>query len=767
MSAFRTLASTYLRRCALWWLPMLGVLIVFPCLIVWLVWCEAGTPGLWSSEADQLLASLQPPTFYVNFLYMMLIAGGAIAWGPLPDLFQKARISLLPVSNKTLGTFLWLLPACILMTFNLVVQHAYAWSFRNPWPILTTTICLGVLGTLLTALALWLRDFRFYKLPLAICAIGGWGYWYALHLYPNGFRKPPVLWDTFSSIDVVLLLAVAASSWQLTVAAFARYRCGEADFGQLLKYLDQPPYAMLSEKRSAVTLPPSQSAYSALLSLEWMKGRTIAITTAGILSCFFCLGLLAGIHDDRGKAITVLFPLIGMMYGVMSGLFLGIELCNAKNAQGEMKQCGTDTACVTIDVAPQPNECPEAVNDDFATCEDETLTGNVLINDGDVDGDTLTASPLTDVLTSEGGLVTLHQDGSFIYMPASGFSGVDTLTYSMSDGNGGTATATVSITVHDIADPQDDLFSGDEGTSIAGDVILNDGTVTAGSSVVVVDGPANGTLTLNTDGTFNYLPNDGFCGEDSFSYAINGPCQPSETANVRLVVSEIVWYTTIVSAGNNGQVWGDPHFEGDDGGLYDVQGEAGHIYNLLSDYGLQVNALFVPWEGHAGSTMVGAIGVRIGNDLIQANLSGTDVNGVELQAGGSRVIGATTVEFDGEYTTVTTAEYKLEFRRREGWMNMKLDAIDPFADNIAPHGLWGLTVDGDADPRNGDYFKDNWNYALQGGGALDTVDEDGNLVVSQRGDDSAYNLYSTEALNIAGDPFFRFDAAEGTGLERV
>ena len=437
------------------------------------------------------------------------------------------------------------------------------------------------------------------------------------------------------------------------------------------------------------------------------------------------------------------------------------------------QQCGTDTACVTIDVAPQPNECPEAVNDDFATCEDETLTGNVLINDGDVDGDTLTASPLTDVLTSEGGLVTLHQDGSFIYMPASGFSGVDTFTYSMSDGNGGTATATVSITVHDIADPQDDLFSGDEGTSIAGDVILNDGTVTAGSSVVVVDGPANGTLTLNTDGTFNYLPNDGFCGEDSFSYAINGPCQPSETANVRLVVSEIVWYTTIVSAGNNGQVWGDPHFEGDDGGLYDVQGEAGHIYNLLSDYGLQVNALFVPWEGHAGSTMVGAIGVRIGNDLIQANLSGTDVNGVELQAGGSRVIGATTVEFDGEYTTVTTAEYKLEFRRREGWMNMKLDAIDPFADNIAPHGLWGLTVDGDADPRNGDYFKDNWNYALQGGGALDTVDEDGNLVVSQRGDDSAYklyevaNLYSTEALNIAGDPFFRFDAAEGTGLERV
>lgn len=436
------------------------------------------------------------------------------------------------------------------------------------------------------------------------------------------------------------------------------------------------------------------------------------------------------------------------------------------------QECGVDTAVVTIDVAPKPNEAPDAVDDTAETCEDVAVEGNVLANDVDVDGDTLTAVPMTDVQTSAGGIVTLHEDGSFVYMPADGYSGVDTFVYSMSDGNGGTASATVTITVHDVPDPQDDMFTGDQDEAMNGNVVLNDGDVSDTQSVVVVDGPTNGTLTLNADGTFNYIPDDGFFGEDSFTYAINGECGPSDSADVRLVVTEVVWDTTIVSSGN-GSIWGDPHFEGDDGGLYDVQGEAGHIYNLLSDYELQVNALFIPWEGHEGSTMIGAVGATLGTDLVQADFNGTTVNGLVMQVGEVRTIADGTVEFDGEYTRILTDEYDLSFRKREGWFDMKLRSVNPFVDNVAPHGLWGLTVDGDAEARHGDYFKDDWNYALQGGGALDTVDENGNVVRSQRGDDTAYklyevaNLFSTEALNAAGEVFFRFNAAQGTGLTRM
>jgi hypothetical protein len=110
----------------------------------------------------------------------------------------------------------------------------------------------------------------------------------------------------------------------------------------------------------------------------------------------------------------------------------------------------------------------------------------------------------------------------------------------------------------------------------------------------------------------------------------------------------------------------------------------------------------------------------------------------------------------------------------EGWYDMKLDAVNPFSDNVAPHGLWGLTVDADAEARNGDFFKTHgWDYTLQGGGALDTVDATGNVVVSESGDRSANqlyeaaNLFSTDALNQGGETFFRFAARQGTGLTRI
>jgi len=434
---------------------------------------------------------------------------------------------------------------------------------------------------------------------------------------------------------------------------------------------------------------------------------------------------------------------------------------------------GCDTAEVTIDVAPPANEAPEAVKDDYTTWENEAVEGNVLDNDVDPDGDVLTASPMTDIQTTEGGIVTLHEDGSFVYVPADGFCGVDSFTYTMHDGACNSATAMVCITVSHMPDvPQDDVFSGDAGDKIKGDVILNDAITGADSTVELLTGPVNGTLTLNEDGTFCYAAEDGFSGEDTFTYVIKDPCGVSEEAVVRLVVAKVYYDTTYESAGN-GRIWGDPHFEGDDGGLYDVQGEAGHIYSLLSDKDLQVNALFIPWEAHAGSTMMGEIGATVGTDLVLADLVGTRVNGDWLDVGEVRAIDGGTVEYDGTFTYVSTAAYNLRFDRYDGWMDMRLEAVDPFSDNVAAHGLWGQTVDGDTEARNGDFFKDDWNYTLQGGGALDTVDEDGNVVRSQRGDDTAYrlyevaNLFSTNALNEDGESFFRFNALQGTGLTRI
>ena len=72
------------------------------------------------------------------------------------------------------------------------------------------------------------------------------------------------------------------------------------------------------------------------------------------------------------------------------------------------------------------------------------LIGDVLANDNDVDGDSLSAA-VTD--PPDHGILTLRADGTFIYTPEANFAGVDTFTYRASDGARTSDPATVTLTI--------------------------------------------------------------------------------------------------------------------------------------------------------------------------------------------------------------------------------------------------------------------------------------------------------------------------------
>ncbi len=98
-----------------------------------------------------------------------------------------------------------------------------------------------------------------------------------------------------------------------------------------------------------------------------------------------------------------------------------------------------------IDLSNTP---PIATDDSYSITVDTTLdigAPGVLENDNDPDGDPLTAVKDSD---PSNGTVTLSQDGSFTYIPDTGFTGDDSFNYTASDGNGGTDTALVTITVN-------------------------------------------------------------------------------------------------------------------------------------------------------------------------------------------------------------------------------------------------------------------------------------------------------------------------------
>jgi hypothetical protein len=109
---------------------------------------------------------------------------------------------------------------------------------------------------------------------------------------------------------------------------------------------------------------------------------------------------------------------------------------------------GSATATVSVTVDPV-NDAPAAAAETATTAEDTAVAVAVLANDTDVDGDALAVTAVTQ---GANGAVTFTA-GGVTYAPAANFFGTDSFTYTVSDGHGGTAAATVSVTVNAVNDP--------------------------------------------------------------------------------------------------------------------------------------------------------------------------------------------------------------------------------------------------------------------------------------------------------------------------
>ena len=107
----------------------------------------------------------------------------------------------------------------------------------------------------------------------------------------------------------------------------------------------------------------------------------------------------------------------------------------------------TDTASVTVTVGAA-NDPPVAAADSDAISEDGSSTVDVLANDSDVDGDTLSVQSVTQ---GANGSVVDNGDSTVTYTPDPNWNGVDTFTYTVTDG-ALTDTATVTVTVTAVND---------------------------------------------------------------------------------------------------------------------------------------------------------------------------------------------------------------------------------------------------------------------------------------------------------------------------
>ena len=194
--------------------------------------------------------------------------------------------------------------------------------------------------------------------------------------------------------------------------------------------------------------------------------------------------------------------------------------------------------------APAP---PDAVNDVATVAEDGGPNAvAVLANDTDANGDPLA---VFDVTQGAHGAVVITGGGSGVsYTPAPDYFGPDSFTYTVSDGSGGTDTATVNVDVTPVNDApvaNNDNYSMSQDTTLtvlsAAGVLANDSDVddaSFGAVYVAGNGPAHGSLGLNADGTFSYTPDPGFTGTDTFDYVADDGDAESNLATVTITVND-------------------------------------------------------------------------------------------------------------------------------------------------------------------------------------------------------------------------------------
>ena len=173
------------------------------------------------------------------------------------------------------------------------------------------------------------------------------------------------------------------------------------------------------------------------------------------------------------------------------------------------------------------NRAPIAVKDSATVDEDSSVTIDVLANDSDPDGDTITITNIENVFN---GSVVVNANGTITYTPDPDFHGTESFIYTIQDPDGASVKARVNVVINPVDDPiepnlkpvlRKDNATTDEDTSVTIDVLRNDVDPNGDTMTVTsVESLTNGDAVINPDNTITFTPDTNYNGEESFLYNV-------------------------------------------------------------------------------------------------------------------------------------------------------------------------------------------------------------------------------------------------------
>ncbi len=244
--------------------------------------------------------------------------------------------------------------------------------------------------------------------------------------------------------------------------------------------------------------------------------------------------VLNGLVSAHGTGITITFPGATMQGGTVTnttpnGDFTYTPPLNYSGPDSFVytaKDAGGNQTMATVYITV----IPIGVNDSASTHVNISVSPALSVLSNDI-GTNLTIS-MFDIATVQGGTVSMTltgvNAGKYTYTPPSNFTGVDSFTYFLTDGTSTVGPIQVKITVFPIA--VNDTYQTPANTSLnATSVLAND----IPANVLMIstwDNPTtqNGSVAMNKNGTFTYVPPLNFSGIDTFTYtAVDSSGDPS------------------------------------------------------------------------------------------------------------------------------------------------------------------------------------------------------------------------------------------------
>ncbi len=308
----------------------------------------------------------------------------------------------------------------------------------------------------------------------------------------------------------------------------------------------------------STSLWQSEKAYSLPDLIEGSKPVAVAdnySATSGVLLSVAAPGVLVNDTDPDGDPLTAILVGDGTPHGALvlnnDGSFtytseagyIGPDVFVYQANDG---QYSSTPVAVTITVVQGANSPPVAVADTYSAEAGTTLSvpaPGVLANDTDADAD-----PLTSTLVGSGtafGDLTLNNDGSFVYTPDTGYTGMDTFTYQASDGEFTSNPVLVTINVTSTNNAPvaiADIYAVELGNTLsvpAPGVLANDTDADGDplTAILVGAGTPHGSLTFKSDGSFVYIPDTVYIGPDVFVYQVSDGLFTSNPINVTINVT--------------------------------------------------------------------------------------------------------------------------------------------------------------------------------------------------------------------------------------